>query len=565
MSRPTGWLAGRGRNDRKIGCQQCCAADAAFEEVPSVNRNPLLGNVNAFGSALIAYSLNMDETTIKAIADGTAEPPANKAELLGELVQTLTTIRVSAALDNHSALLHLPNLMVADERGQHTIFNGWRLRSGGSIPAFQTGDSVVDALAPLAAEVYPLVLAAAFVRHPGESIFLVRPPLGHPSEKRFEEAVLADEDLSRLFPQHSPDGISTSTKIIANTGRGGGVQLATFSNLVLNSAYVLMRMRLQLGADEFRTAISEVTEIIRQAARGEATSVPAWIGVGNVAIPDEVELPWGMLRPYPYPTELELVPMEARPSVAGEEQTVLGMILETSYEYRIDIGAELNYEEPFEWPGDMEEQRSRLDQRFGLASLAFVLAVDRTPPVACTRLWNLVFDPLSLGSGVSWNPNSHPSVSFHIVSEGECKRVGEWAKTLDLIKARKMEISQRRILSAITDRSNPVDGFVDVVIAWENIFAGTSQGELSFRICAAMSKLLSSDESERLAKHKELVDLYNKRSKVVHGSQDLGSSDAMKYRDAALDALVRSLRRLYSDYPELLDDTDRSKKIILTL
>ena len=55
--------------------------------------------------------------------------------------------------------------------------------------------------------------------------------------------------------------------------------------------------------------------------------------------------------------------------------------------------------------------------------------------------------------------------------------------TINATDDSKIRIAIRRVLSAINERMNPVDGFVDVIIAWENLFGGNA--ELSFRISTA--------------------------------------------------------------------------------
>jgi hypothetical protein len=116
-------------------------------------------------------------------------------------------------------------------------------------------------------------------------------------------------------------------------------------------------------------------------------------------------------------------------------------------------------------------------------------------------------------------------------------------------------------VSALCERRDPVDGFIDAVVAWENLF-GAGQTELSFRISAAMASLISDVVAERLPLQNEIARLYGRRSKVLHG-EDLSPEYASRDRNRALSLILAALRRLYRDKRHLLTDRDRAKVIIL--
>ena len=58
----------------------------------------------------------------------------------------------------------------------------------------------------------------------------------------------------------------------------------------------------------------------------------------------------------------------------------------------------------------------------------------------------------------------------------------------------------------------------DLVIALEALFSPSDQGELNFRISLTAVHLLCCDDNERTNKFKFLRDMYNRRSKLFHGS-----------------------------------------------
>ncbi|RAO35962.1 hypothetical protein PSN13_02386 [Micromonospora saelicesensis] len=429
----------------------------------------------------------------------------------------------------------------------------------------------MDALAPALSDVYPVTI---IFRHLTGAPWRFTSTPDLPPSLEFMtslgEAILADHSLSRLFPNATGMSMEAGSFFTSNTGRAGGMQLAVMSSAIFKSAYSMFRLRQQTSAADLRDAVATTITILRSLADGKAVPVPAWIGIGNIALPMEnVELPWGTLRPYPSPTQLELIPPDARPSTttaADGGSLTLGTILESNFLAQIGIiDAPAPETTDATWLPSMAREFAKLDEQFADTSLAVMLATESNSPAGCARLWTAIFDPFSFGSHLSYKPDSNPPVSFHILSHAEVESMQVWADTLRSKSVKNIGIPQRRLLSAVAERKDPVDGFIDAVIAWESLFAGTDQGELSFRICAAMATLMHESQADRLDEHRRLVKLYNKRSKVLHGAQEITPADAIESRDYAVRAALDCIKKLYLEHPEMLQDPDRSRKIILGL
>ncbi|TDC31866.1 HEPN domain-containing protein [Micromonospora sp. KC213] len=523
-----------------------------------------------FGRDLLAYCLNVNSVDIEAFENNINEVPGDRAPVLANIFRELTTLKVHAAISDTPLELLISDLAVMDSAGKKTsVFNYWRSECGGSIPDFHTGDPVGDAMAAGLAYVYPATLV---LRHrtgaPWRFSSAPDYPFDLDASKLAGKAILEDPDLSALFPARDGEFFSISSPAISNAGTAGGIQLAVMPNALFRSAYTMFRLRQQTSAASLRESLTETLRILRSAARGVPTSVPMWIGIGNIHLPDEgVDLPWGRLRRYPFPTDLEVIPPDARPSTTGDEEgniLTLGAILETTYEYEINI-AELNLagSSNIAWPRSMERERAKISDTITHAFFSAVLASEKNPPAACAHLWTAITDPLSFGCRMSYRTDATAPVGHYLLSPSEVSEMRVWAERLRATPVNKIEIPRRRILSAIAERKDPVDGFIDAVIAWESLFAGTDQSELSFRICAAISKLLFEEASDRLEEHRKLIKLYRKRSKVLHGTQEISVTEAIESRDYAVRVVIECLRKLYLEHPELLQDADRSKKIIL--
>jgi len=105
-----------------------------------------------------------------------------------------------------------------------------------------------------------------------------------------------------------------------------------------------------------------------------------------------------------------------------------------------------------------------------------------------------------------------------------------------------VDLAARRLVSAIARRVDHGDALIDAVMSWENL-VGTST-EVTFRVTAALAKLLEGDAARRRALRKALAKVYDVRSRVVHG---VVVKDAV-VRDAAKEAIQVSIRALRASY-----------------
>jgi len=103
---------------------------------------------------------------------------------------------------------------------------------------------------------------------------------------------------------------------------------------------------------------------------------------------------------------------------------------------------------------------------------------------------------------------------------------------------------------------------IDAVMVWENL-VGT-ETETSFRVTAALSKLVESDPAKRRTLRKSLGRVYTTRSRVVHGAPTDGSA-VNEACSEAIDVAVRALRSSYLKGRDWLNLTsnERADTIIL--
>jgi hypothetical protein len=291
--------------------------------------------------------------------------------------------------------------------------------------------------------------------------------------------------------------------------------------------------------------------------------IRAFVGFTNVSfeMEESLDLALGTLRRYES-AQLELLPPTARPPVRGDTGEVLGFILESDYDFAIRAESWAPGDQVPDISIDPTRFHRALDLKCESIALSFALAFDRDPPVGAVRTWTMLIDPLSHG-GISWRESRPPVPPYRMV-ESDKPRVGEWTARLNSVDDRPIAIARRRLLSALTERLDPVDGFIDAVITWENMF-GSRQGESTLRISSAMASLLESDVQRRLELSKEIADLYGSRSAVLHGGTEPSLAQASEYRDRSLNLATKSMKRMYVDFPNLLTDKDRARILILSL
>lgn len=449
-----------------------------------------------------------------------------------------------------------------------------RSAAGGDVPAPLVGsssdaDEVKSVLFQMAIDSYPVFLVPRTDRWFGPRVSLFH----HPSRHRLEEALGADDSLSRLYPDEDP-GLGRSGSVFSSLGRGGGVQSVMFGETVIGSAWHAASMVAPIPAPTaLLDAIDDSVDRIRAAVMGEPCEVRTLIFITGLTTEDGITIatPWGDLRAL---TDAERLaaPPSLEGAVSGTDANGRSvtvnyageLVLDTTVEYKLVVSGrdgDMNFPP---WP--RVDDRHSLRRRIEGIQLAALLAVDRPPGSWPTArfAWQWVADPFSQGRQLGWVDPRTPSFMPYEITPDECTALSSWAVLIDERWSRRIDIAVRRVLSATHARTDAADRLVDAVIAWENLF-GTSEGEPRLRITAAIAWLLGEDAEERASLQMKLKRLYDDRSKVVHGA--LVDDGALGERsNDALVVAIQCLRRLFGDRHDVLtlpDGSSRSLRMIL--
>lgn len=518
--------------------------------------------VKNMGHRILAYILNISDQNALELTNGNFDLDENQLEVLDNFLLICRQLRIQSIDQVEVDSLIMPSFAKLFVGDQH-IFNAWRVQLGGELRTIEVEDRVVNLASRLALEIYPL--------------FLIKPPhsrhhfgytFSHISislyklgdHKELFSEILKDDSLRNIFSNVGKNDVDTSGYYRTSTGHGGGMQLSIFPANLISNAYELMQLRGSISQEAFLQTIEEVINMIRDVADGKTIRVPVFIGFHNLGLEniDLLDIEWGKIRGYS-PEILDLIPLEAKPPCLGGDKT-LGFILESVYPYKVNFSP-LNEDETCVWPIELEQAKSKLDNFKENLSLIFALAIDRDPPVGITVAWTLIVDPINHGTNISWSNRPKSPMPYYLLSSDSSESVKHWSSIINHSNDKKIRIAIRRILSSINERANPIDGFVDSVIAWENLFGGNA--ELSYRISISISRLLEKSPEDRLTLQKKIVDFYSDRSQIVHGSKEISYEGAEQKRNACLQIALSSLRKLYENHQDLIEDTDRSKKLAL--
>jgi pimeloyl-ACP methyl ester carboxylesterase len=395
---------------------------------------------------------------------------------------------------------------------------------------------------------------------------------GSPHRKAFEEAVLNDPDLSRLFVEETEGGGWISMPY-RSTGSGGSVQLWSLPDILLTGAWWRGQLTNDCGREALADELVVLVDLVRRAARGETCEVKALVAFTGIVLDavDGIELPFGILRPI-RDHERELAPpsLEGRVShttAAGDSVTASyagDVVLETTMDYRLKVKAAV-LDGSSEWPTDLRSYE-KVEANVDSIRLASLLASDADAMLTLVPTWRMVFDPLSWGPLQSWSdPRVGPSIAPRRLTPPATEEFAGWTKAVHGHRQPSFDVALRRTISASALRVDQVDALVDLVIAWENLF-GSRQGEPTLRISAALAWLLGSDAKQREDIRSQVTKIYGLRSDIVHGNRLVRPDEAVEALTAARKLTLSALRLLFRERTGVLalrNGDERSRVLIL--
>lgn len=333
---------------------------------------------------------------------------------------------------------------------------------------------------------------------------------------------------------------------------GSGTRMAPESLLAgLFAAATLQMYLLDQPRDEgtFVRTVLENFDELRRAARGEKIRAHVLTGLSGLTLTAGIQIntPWGTLRSSPK--------MDNPLRAWGERPQTTAILAESKLLTVIVDRAASPQVEP-------RQQEVSTDRASVLLPLACALASkDRQKPSAPLVTWNTVLLPFSSGLGYSM-PHLPPIYREQSDMDGSVPELEEWCRIVEGAHDAAVEIAAKRLVSAVSLRTDATDALIDAVMVWENL-VGTS-AETTFRVTASLAKALEPDRSKRRAFRKALARVYDVRSRVVHGALH-GAPEIAEATSTAKEVAIGMLAFSYRKGREWLKLSSSERADILLL
>ncbi len=425
------------------------------------------------------------------------------------------------------------------------------------------GDPVLNSLQRLVLECFGELLLPDDIA--GSSIISA---YSSPAGKEATEAIRQDEQL----PFGPGDDESASVTLMRSTGSGGGLQLISIASSLVGAAYERSRLlHASPTADNVIAELPTVLDAARKMYTGKPTRTLAVASITGILLPDDatIALPWGRIRPardadHPVWVKRGLGAQRTMARAEDGSEVVISDAGDIVLEADVPLVAlftneSLDIDRP--WPSLRSSED--LENRILQVRLAFALACERSTQPVLVPVWRRFIEPLAQGGGVSWNdPQRFASRTPTQLTHDEVTSWKAWIEKLDTVPMKRLGPSPTRLLRALAERTDPTDGLIDAVIAWEALFGGETEATL--RVSASIARLLEPQGNSRAALRRRAADIYRLRSKIVHGADYELSEVGTAFTEATSIGL-RIIRELLAVHPELvkMQSGERSTALLL--
>ncbi len=539
-----------------MGCDNGCMTDTfRVEDLLTV-----------YGADFLGFILDEDpENVSRRVTEGSFTLTAEKETALSEFV-TLEAF-LGTLPEARRGFERSLRLSIYSSQVNGTMTSYLRRICGGMTTLPPANDDVESFLLHFAEVSYPLRLQND---RDGETSS-VRMPWQDPMREQLQAAVMADDMLSKLYPDNSEhSGPVGST--IRSTGSGGGIQLWMFIESVTTAAWQYAHFgRAQPTFDEYTGATLKIVRTLRAALQGKNSTVPMRIGLAGVLLPegiDSVDLGWARIRRSDerdsYFSQRTSIDDQLHFTNAAGESIMIdyagNLVLELDVPYKVLL-RDHRIADP--WPDEIT-QTHLVAEPIECLRLGLLLGGIGEHATAAPT-WQSIVDPLAGVESIGWNdPRRGVNLLPMQLTEQQVDIWKEWAARIHDHRTPQIGVSIRRILRAVSERKEPEDTLIDAVIVWENFF-GAAQ-ETTLRVTMSVAWVLGSDAKGRQTLVKELKQIYQQRSGIVHGNAKLKTEKTSAFARRAIEISIELLKVIFENRPKLLklrSGDERSNLVLL--
>lgn len=500
------------------------------------------------GWELPAWVLGIERSALVSVL---AYEPFALGDDEGRALHDAFELTGDVALDSHRDLI--AQAVARDDNGDVRAVAARERFTGLAHECPDTDDELVRALFELARDLYPGLLA----RWPGLYVEVHREALATAAESApaFSNAVSLLAYELRFIPSDDRPTDDAGRRANVETLDGVGEQLDAWRLplrvLETSTKRVIARGGTLTPGELYEQVAHDIDEL-RDLAAGRRRNIPVVVVIRGVGLAEDQRADlntYGILRP-PHAREKATVPNDM---TAGRSTVMLQRTRQVGLVVVQPPGSGMKFN-PEHWNEHPDVQAAEL------AAFACVVAPEREVPCSATVLYPITLYPLGLRNGFPSALQRGTGWRSNVLTDEEIVAIERFASRLRQHHHESVAISVRRLLSSLA-RDDAEDGLIDAVMVWENLVG--AENETTFRVTAALALLLETDPARRAVALRTFRAVYNCRSKVVHGAQLPANTSLAKMRRIATETAVAALRRLYSDFPELLSDQRRGTRLLL--
>ncbi|GAB1509107.1 hypothetical protein [Actinophytocola sp. KF-1] len=522
--------------------------------------------VEAFGPEVVRYILACDKEDLDSLS-----MTKERTEVLQVIRPITDGILARDGIDRQFARMSIVNY---HDGYEGTIAREARKHCHGAVADFRSDDPVEDTLIRLGLDLFAAILMP-MTEERFTWTFPSLPTHSHPLNEQFVKALLQDEELSKIFPGSTPSDLEgedfvslytlPSNYLLWSNGNGGTNQITAAAESMIHYAFDICTIGENVSEQALIDALRETITTCRRLATGKSAPIRAAALLSNFTLSDNlssITLSSTAIRKFS--------PRKKYLFMGGEGSAVLDFRVdlrlldatawkaETSDDQDIDAKYERTRPAIEAFQNEVRRQIDRTRFALLLASTADAILAPVLTSVS-------ILNPLMSGRSASVDLNRLPAAPLPAqeLSTDRISLIQDWARRIQN-QPKSVDMGMRRLLAAVSSRMDAMDGFVDAVICWENLF-GTPEGESTFRISGAMAVLLEPDSPERrIALMNEIRDLYRVRSRLVHGANEPNITTAYKHRDRAVELALAAFQAVYEN-EQLLQAENSSVRSRITL
>lgn len=520
---------------------------------------------NVLGADLLAFTLNIDVADLEQLA-----PNSLQSQALEKLAPAIEVLSRQAEFERAANIVQMLCTYNEELDTSWATYLHYFCRAT-NMPDFSDVRDVTERnLMKIARDIFPVFLSPkdqfgtpnttiASYMHPASNEFrLSLTKAGNPIRKLFSGI-----QPYSYYKYHTEELKSINANIMLSNGQSGTIPLYMILDGILSSSSYVPSP----NNDEvvmYAQGTRSVYRDIKRLANGRVVDIRTLVGLGNVELSSDIESirMKNILIKRPSPVDIY--------SVFGDETNGMTVAVEIYKKTKIlDVYEFTQQDSPqtsarYERYSDVISKHFTQQQRdIDSVRLAMLLASNDEEFIAPSFVFTTQFNPLGPGRNSTLNPYKWPIAQFPVqtIHADQARLMQDWFVRLsDTPKT--LDVSIKRLLSAVTERRDAADAFIDAVMVWENLF-GAKQ-ETTLRIKGAMSLLLEPKNSaKRKIIMKSISELYDKRSRLVHGSPYVDLANIQEDRTISIYYALESFKKVLTRKSLLMAQDSESRGQII--